>query len=189
MMMSSSPKLIILDRDGVINYDSDEFVKKLSEFIPIPGSIEAIARLSQAGFFIAVATNQSGLARGLLSDEDLSDMHQHLFDWVKAAGGKIEMIAFCPHGPDSACECRKPKPGLLKAISADLHIALKDALVVGDSYRDLESAWAVGANAVLVLTGKGEHTLKSYPELKQKIAIYPDLASFAEYILKESSHG
>ena len=185
--MSSSPKLIILDRDGVINHDSDEFVKNLSEFIPISGSIEAIARLSQAGFFIAVATNQSGLARGLLTEDDLFAMHQHLFDLVKAAGGKIEMIAFCPHGPDSACECRKPRPGLLKVIADDLKVDLQNTLVVGDSFRDLEAAWAVQATAVLVLSGKGERTVKQHPELKQKIKIYRDLAEFAECILSQKS--
>ncbi len=187
--MSSSPKLIVLDRDGVINHDSDEFVKNLSEFVPIPGSIDAIARLSQAGFFIAVATNQSGLARGLLSEETLHAMHQFLFDEVKQAGGKIEMVVFCPHGPDSDCTCRKPKPGLLEAISAELQIPLTEALVIGDSYRDLEAAWAVGAKAILVLTGKGQRTLQAHPELNQSGTIYPDLASFAQSILKESTHG
>ena len=183
------PKLIILDRDGVINHDSDEFVKSLAEFILIPGSVDAIARLSQAGFFIAVATNQSGLARGLLSDEDLAAMHQYLFDLVARAGGKIEMIVFCPHGPDSACACRKPKPGLLEAISAELKIPLHDAIVVGDSYRDLESASLAGARAALVLTGKGEATLKAHPELRETLPIYQNLADFAEHLLIEHPHG
>ncbi len=185
--MSKGHKLIILDRDGVINHDSDAFVKNISEFVFIPGSIEAIARLSQAGFFIAVATNQSGLARGFLSEPDLYEMHQFLLDAVQDAGGKIEMIAFCPHGPDSQCECRKPLPGLLKAIGAELDIALKDALVVGDSLRDLEAAWAVNAGAVLVLSGKGERTLKSHPELKDKVAVYADLAGFADYFLRRDA--
>ncbi len=181
--------LIVLDRDGVINQDSDAFVKSLSEFIPLPGSIEAIARLSQAGFFIAVATNQSGLARGLFSEDDLFAMHQQLLDWVQAAGGKISMIAFCPHGPDSECDCRKPKPGLLAAISSELNVLPLDTVVVGDHYRDLESAWALGAQAVLVLTGKGEVTLACHPELKEKIVVCANLAAFAELVLKEKLHG
>jgi D-glycero-D-manno-heptose 1,7-bisphosphate phosphatase len=185
--MESNPKLIVLDRDGVINHDSDEFVKNLSEFVFIPGSIEAIARLSQAGFFIAVATNQSGLARGLVLEDELHKMHQSLFDAVKRLGGKIEMVAFCPHGPDAACDCRKPQPGLLKTISAELNIPLDHTVVVGDSYRDLESAWAVGASAVLVLTGKGERTLQAHPELKHTTPIYNDLAGFAVDFLKGAS--
>jgi D-glycero-D-manno-heptose 1,7-bisphosphate phosphatase len=188
--MRNNPKLVILDRDGVINHDSDAFVKTLSEFIPIAGSIEAIARLSQAGFFIAVASNQSGLARGLVTEQALAEMHQFLLDAVGAAGGKIEMIAFCPHGPDSNCDCRKPKPGLLHAIAAELHIPLDKSVVVGDSYRDLEAAWSVGAAAVLVLTGKGAITFDSHPELAQKLPVFADLASFADHLLKESAkHG
>src|SRR3990167_4912962 len=112
-MTKSTIKLIILDRDGVINEDSDTFIKRVEEWHPLPGSIEAIARLSQAGFFVAVATNQSGIARGLFSHQDLDAMHQQLFKLVKAAGGKIDYLAFCPHGPDDHCECRKPKAGLL----------------------------------------------------------------------------
>ncbi len=185
----SVPKLIILDRDGVINQDSDEFVKNLQEFIPIPGSIKAIARLSQAGFFIAVATNQSGLARGLIQEEDLAEMHQYLLDQVSAAGGQIHLIAFCPHGPDSHCECRKPKPGLLKAIAEESRLPLAEAVVIGDSYRDLESAWAVGAKAVLVRSGKGERTLKGHPALLQTTPVYQDLAEFTANFLKEHEHG
>ncbi len=181
--------VIVLDRDGVINEDSDAFVKSLSEFVPLPGSIEAIARLSQAGFFIAVATNQSGLARGLFSEADLFAMHQQLLDWVEAAGGKISMIAFCPHGPESDCDCRKPKPGLLTAIFSECNVLPLDSIVVGDSYRDLEAAWALGAQAALVLTGKGAATVAHHPELKEKIAVYADLAAFAEAVLKEESHG
>lgn len=179
---------IILDRDGVINEDSDTFVKNLSEFRFIPGSIEAIAALTQADIPVTVATNQSGLARGLFSHETLAQMHAHLEAAIQAVGGKLSAIAFCPHGPDDACTCRKPLPGLLYTLHTQMGLPLEDAIVIGDSLRDLEAAIAVGAKPVLVLSGKGTRTLEKHPELAQKLDIYPNLHYFVEAFLHGPSH-
>lgn len=176
-------RLLVLDRDGVINEDSDAFVKSLDEWIPIPGSIEAIARLSQAGYLIAVATNQSGLARGLLTLDDLNAMHGRLHARLGELGGHIEGIFFCPHRPEDGCSCRKPKPGLLTAIQARLGIGPADFLVVGDSLRDLEAAWSFGAPAALVKTGKGAATLAANADRLGSTPIYRDLAALADSLL------
>lgn len=182
-MMSERAPLIILDRDGVINEDSKEFIKAVDEWKPIPGSIEAIACLSRAGVSVAIATNQSGIARGLLSLDALQDMHAMLNHLVEAAGGHIDAIAFCPHGPHDECDCRKPKPGLLKTIAKILNLPLAEAIVVGDSLRDLEAGERVSAKPVLVLTGKGKATLAAHPELAKRVDIYPDLAHFVACFL------
>lgn len=176
-------KLIILDRDGVINEDSESFVKSLDEWIPIPGSIEAIARLSQAGYIVAIATNQSGLARGLLTLDDLNAMHGRLHARLSELGGHVEGIFFCPHGPEARCACRKPKPGLLAAILDRLGIAPADALVVGDSLRDMEAAWSIGSAAALVETGKGAATLAAHTERLGATPTYRDLAALADSLL------
>lgn len=180
----SEIRLIILDRDGVINEDSDHFVKNVAEFRLLPGSLEAIVKLNQAGIQIAVATNQSGLARGLFCLDVLDAMHEKLTRLVSEAGGHISFIAYCPHGPHDACLCRKPKPGLLLQISQYFSIPFEHILVVGDSLRDLQAAEAVKALPVLVLSGKGAKTLKSHPELVDQVDIYPDLAYFAADFLK-----
>ena len=175
--------LIILDRDGVINEDSEHFVKTLGEWIPIPGSLEAMARLSQAGHRVAIATNQSGLARGLLTLEDLDAMHQRLRKALAGLGGRLDGIFFCPHGPADGCACRKPKPGLLLEIQAQLHVDLTAALVIGDSLRDLEAAWAVGASAMLVLTGKGARTLERHADRLGATQVFTNLSAAADAIL------
>ncbi len=182
--MSERVSLIILDRDGVINEDSKAFIKHLDEWKPIPGSIEAIARLSKAGFSVAVASNQSGIARGLFSLDALQAMHAKLLHLVEVAGGHIDAIAFCPHGPDDECDCRKPKPGLLKTIAKTLELPLTEAIVVGDSLRDLEAGERVFAKPILVLTGKGQGTLAAHPELSERVDIYPDLAHFVADFLE-----
>jgi D-glycero-D-manno-heptose 1,7-bisphosphate phosphatase len=176
-------KLFILDRDGVINADSDAFVKSVDEWVPLPGSLEAIARLNQAGYRVAVATNQSGLARGLLTLDDLNAMHQRLRNRLAELGGQIDAIFFCPHGPEDACGCRKPAPGLLMAAQERLGVSPSDTLVVGDSLRDLEAAWAVGAPAVLVRTGKGARTLAEHPMRLASTPVFADLAALADAIL------
>lgn len=176
-------KLIILDRDGVINEDSDAFVKSVDAWIPIPGSLEAIARLNQGGYRVAIATNQSGLERGLLTLDDLNAIHQRLHDRLAELGGQIEAIFFCPHGPGAGCSCRKPLPGLLLAIQERFHLPASDLLVVGDSLRDLESAWAAGVGAVLVLSGKGTRTLTQQADRLGATPVYPDLAAVADAIL------
>lgn len=177
--------LIILDRDGVINQDSDAFIKSPQEFIPLPGSLEAIARLNAAGYRVAVATNQSGIARGLFDLDALNAMHKKLKTLLAAVGGRIDALAFCPHGPDAGCDCRKPKPGLLRQIAAELDVELNGVPVIGDSLRDLQSAQAVGATPMLVRTGKGERSLVQLagePTLRG-VPVFADLAAAVDALL------
>ncbi len=173
-----SEKIILLDRDGVINEDSDAYIKSLDEWIPIEGSIEAIALLTQKGYRIFVITNQSGVGRGYFSLADLDAMDQKMHSLVNAAGGKIEAIYFCPHIPDEGCACRKPKPGLLKQIAHDEKINLMGVPLVGDSLRDIEAAQQVGAHGILVRTGKGERMIKT--ENTDGISIYDNLFAVAQ---------
>lgn len=178
-------KLVILDRDGVINYDSDEYIKSVEEFIPLPGSLEAIARLTQAGYTVVVATNQSGVARGYFSEQTLAQMHAKLEQLLAQVGGKIDAIYYCPHGPDDHCDCRKPKPGLLQQILRDYDVDVSRTPVIGDSLRDLQSALTVGAQPILVKTGKGERTianLAQQPELAN-VPIFTDLNEAVNYLL------
>lgn len=175
-------KLIILDRDGVINEDSDAFVKSMDEWIPLPGSIDAIARLSQAGWTVAIATNQSGLARGYFSEQTLQAMHQRLRDLVTEQGGRIDLIRHCPHGPDDGCDCRKPLSGLFQQIAENYAIALDGVPTVGDSLRDLQAGAAMGCQPYLVRTGKGRITEgKSLPAGTR---VFDDLAAVASYLLE-----
>ena len=179
-------RAVILDRDGVINEDRDDFVKSLDEWQPIPGSIAAIARLSRAGYTIAVATNQSGLARGLFTEEDLMAMHQHLFEAVASEGGTLDAVFYCPHGPDDGCDCRKPAPGLLRQIEESIDMPLRGSPFVGDSLRDLEAAVRAGCQPVLVRTGKGERTLsRGRDSLPVGTEIFANLAEFADHLLME----
>lgn len=180
--MQSAHQLVILDRDGVINHDSDAYIKSLSEWVPLPGAIEAIAKLSRTGFTVAIATNQSGIARGFYDETTLQAMHDHLNSLVTAKGGKVAHIAYCPHGPDDHCDCRKPLPGLLVEIQKKLAFeSLKDSWMVGDSLRDLQAGEAVGSRPVLVRTGKGEKTLSNNVGL-EKALVYRDLAEFAAWL-------
>lgn len=175
-------RLVILDRDGVINEDSDEYIKSVDEWIPVPGSLEAIARLNRAGWRVAVATNQSGVARGLFDIDTLTRIHDKMHRLVEQAGGAIEAVFFCAHGPDDGCNCRKPRPGLLQEIAARLRVDLQDVPVVGDSLRDIEAARAVGAQPILVRTGKGMRTLaKLGPDAG--IAVYADLKEVADALI------
>lgn len=151
-------KLVILDRDGVINYDSAEFIKKPEEWKPIPGSLEAIARLTQAGYHVVVATNQSGVGRGLLDMATLSAIHDKMHKALAHAGGRIDAVFYCPHAQDANCECRKPKPGLLEDIARRFNVDLSGVPCIGDSLRDLQAAVHVEAQPILVLTGKGRQT-------------------------------
>ena len=170
-------KLLILDRDGVINHDSDAYIKSLEEWVPIPGSIEAIAQLSKAGWTVAVATNQSGIARGYYSLQTLDAMHQSLRERVAALGGEVGLIVYCPHGPDAGCNCRKPLPGMLQNIAEHYHVDLPGLWFVGDSASDLSAAVAVDCQPVLVKTGKGERTLSK--TLPTGTLIFDDLAAVA----------
>lgn len=175
-------KLLILDRDGVINEDSDAFVKSVEEWIPIPGSIEAIARISKAGWAVAVATNQSGLARGLFSPQTLSDMHLKLQQLVMAEGGQIQLIVHCPHGSADNCECRKPRPGLFRQIAQHFQLSsLQGVPVVGDSLRDLQAGVELGCSPYLVRTGKGLKTLAG--DLPEGTQVFDDLSAVVEHLL------
>lgn len=175
-------KLAILDRDGVINFDSDQFIKSPEEWRPIPGSLDAIARLNQAGFHVVIATNQSGLGRGLFDMATLNAMHAKLQRVLTQAGGRIDAIFYCPHAADASCTCRKPSPGMLIAIGERFNTALADVPVIGDGLRDLQAAAAVGAQPILVRTGKGEKTLKD-GNLPAGTRTYADLAAAAQALL------
>jgi len=177
-------KLIILDRDGVINQDSDEYVKTTDEWIPIPGSIEAIADLYKAGFTICIATNQSGLARGYFSEDTLTAMHTKLISLVEKHGGKIHSIYFCPHGPDDNCQCRKPLPGMFKQVAEAFKLEdLTNTRSVGDSLRDLEAGNILNCKTYLVETGKGMRTIDSGKKLPEGTVIFKDLRAFADSLI------
>ena len=178
-------KLIILDRDGVINVDSDEFVKSADEWLPIPGSVEAIARLSRAGWTVAIATNQSGLARGLFNVASLEAMHEKMRSLIKQAGGQISMIVYCPHGPEDGCECRKPLPGLFQQIADYFHVSLADVPTVGDSLRDLQAGASLGCKPFLVRTGKGRRT--EAQTLPPGTQVFDSLADVAEHLLESQA--
>jgi D-glycero-D-manno-heptose 1,7-bisphosphate phosphatase len=181
-----SVRLVILDRDGVINHDSDEFVKTPAEWLPIDGSIGAIASLSKAGFTVAIATNQSGIGRKLIEPAALEAMHEKLRALVKEAGGSVERIVYCPHLPDDGCECRKPAPGLFKELSRELGVPLDGVPVVGDSERDLEAARAVNARPILVLTGYGEKTAAALQQRGDSVETFADLRAVAAQLIVES---
>jgi D-glycero-D-manno-heptose 1,7-bisphosphate phosphatase len=172
-------KLIILDRDGTINYDSDDFIKHPDEWRPIPGSIEAIARFTQAGWRVVVATNQSGIGRGLLDMATLNAIHAKMHRAVNQAGGRIEAVFYCPDTDEAQSPCRKPNPGMFHAIAERLNLALEKAPCVGDSLRDLQAAAAVGGQPILVLTGKGRKT-RAAGNLPEATTVYPDLAAVAQ---------
>lgn len=182
-------RLIVLDRDGVINWDSKHFIKNPAEWRPLPGSLAAIARLSAAGFAVVVCTNQSGLARGLLSMDDLSAIHSRMDCAARAAGGRLAAIFICPHGPADGCACRKPRDGLLRAVESHFQLSLRNRPVVGDSARDLEAAFRIGARPILVRTGNGERTLANSASAPAEV--YPDLATLAERLIEETKekHG
>jgi len=176
-------KLIVLDRDGVINYDSDDYVKSVDEWIPLPGSMEALAKLTQAGFKIAIATNQSGISRGYFTVATLAAMHQKMLTLATEAGAKIDYIAYCPHGPDDHCDCRKPLPGLIHQIEEALNTSAKGCYMVGDSLRDLQAGQAAGLLPALVLTGKGQRTLDKENGLPG-IGVFDDLNHFVDNLIK-----
>ena len=178
-------RLIILDRDGVINHDSDDFIKSPAEWVPIPGSLEAIARLNQAGYRVVVATNQSGIARGLFDVKTLNAIHQKLHAAAHQAGAEVDAIFYCPHAADDNCDCRKPKPGMLQTIASRFSLSLKGVPNVGDSLRDLQAGYGVGCVPYLVLSGKGERT-RDKGGLPPGTLVFPDLASVVDSLLKDS---
>lgn len=175
-------KLVLLDRDGVINEESDGYLKSADDWVPIEGSIDAIARLTQADYRVVIVTNQSGIARGLLTIEELQAIHHKMYETVAASGGKIDAVFICPHKPDDDCSCRKPRPGLLKSIMDRLDTDLVGVPLVGDSLRDVQSAMVVGANPVLVRTGHGLDTLEENLHL-DNVQVFDNLASFVDDLL------
>jgi len=176
--------VIVLDRDGVINFDSDEYIKTVDEWRPIPGAIHAIAELSQAGHHIYVATNQSGIGRGYYSLDTLHAMHSKMLALVADAGGEIKDIYFCPHLPSDGCRCRKPLPGMLEQLAAEHKVSFDGSWFVGDSLRDLQSGLAKGCRPALVTTGKGQTTLDAgLPADLQHTKVFANLAEFSRYLL------
>ena len=177
-------KLIILDRDGVINQDSDSFVKNPDEWIALPGSLHAIARLTQAGWRVVVATNQSGLARGLFDMDTLTAIHTKMRRELAAAGGSIDAVFMCPHGPDDNCSCRKPKPGMFEQIGHRYDVDLAGVPAVGDSLRDLQASSSVGCSPWLVLTGNGKKTLAK-GGLPDNTRVCDDLSAVVDPLLQD----
>lgn len=175
-------KLIILDRDGVINRDSEAYIKSPDEWIPIPGSLDAIARLNAAGYRVVVATNQSGIARGLFDLATLGAIHTKMHQAASQAGGHIDAVFFCPHAADALCDCRKPKPGMINEVLRRYKLQPADIAVVGDSMRDLQAASAAGCLPHLVLTGNGEKT-RSIGNLPSGTVIHADLAGMVDQYL------
>ena len=174
---------VLIDRDGVINQDSDEFIKSPDEWHPIPGSLEAIALLNRHGYKVVVITNQSGLARGLFDRAMLEQIHTRMKRLTEQQGGKIDAIYFCPHGPDDHCACRKPSPGLLIDFGKEKAISLSGIPFIGDSLRDLQAGRAVGAQPLLVKTGKGKQTLDNNPDLN--VSVFENLYDAAQFIISE----
>jgi D-glycero-D-manno-heptose 1,7-bisphosphate phosphatase len=175
--------LVLLDRDGVINEDSGEFIKSVAEWRPIPGSLEAIAALTRAGLRVAVVTNQSGVGRGLFSEQTLDAIHTHMNAAVRDAGGQLSGVYYCPHHPYANCDCRKPKTALLRRLERDLGVSLEDVPFVGDRMSDVGAADAVGARAILVRTGTGAATARALGA--RRIEVFDDLAAAARAILAE----
>ena len=180
-------KLVILDRDGTINQDSDEYVKSADEWIPLPGALEAIARLNHAGWHVVVASNQSGLGRGLFDVAALNAMHTKMHKLLAAAGGRVDAVFYCPHSPEETCGCRKPLPGLYEQIGERYGMDLQGVHTVGDSLRDLQAGAAVGCATHLVYTGKGEQ-LKGQalpPDYPAGTLTHTDLGAFADWLLTQ----
>lgn len=186
--MPHVPKLVILDRDGVINRDSDQFIKSPDEWIALDGSLEAIAELNQAGYQVVVATNQSGIGRGLFEAAALNAMHEKMYKALATCGGRVDAVFFCPHTAADACECRKPKTGMLREIARRFDVDLTGVPVVGDSLRDLQAGAEVGAVPHLVLTGKGAKT-RDAGNLPPGTQIHQDLRAFARALLSPTPQG
>lgn len=184
-------KLIVLDRDGTINHDSDDYVKSPEEWVALPGAIEAMARLHHAGWHLVIASNQSGLGRGLFDVATLNQMHDKLNKALAAAGGRVDAIFYCPHTPDDHCQCRKPLPGLFEQIGERFGVQLSEVHAVGDTLRDAQAAAAVGCQTHLVRTGKSEIlTQDTLPEkFPPGTQVHADLSAFADWLLSHESSG
>jgi D-glycero-D-manno-heptose 1,7-bisphosphate phosphatase len=179
-------KLVILDRDGVINHDSDHFIKSPDEWTPLPGSLQAIASLNHNGWRVAVATNQSGLARGLFDMQALNAMHTKMHKALAAVGGRVDAVFFCPHLPEDGCDCRKPKPGLFIRIAERFGVPMAEVPMIGDSHRDLVAGAAAGCPPILVRTGKGAATL-ARGDLPKNTLVFDDLAAAAAHLVAQAA--
>jgi len=180
-------KLVILDRDGVINHDSDNYIKSVDEWMPIEGSVEAIAKLKKNGYKVAIATNQSGIGRGYYTEQTMHQMHQKLADLLDLLGAKIDHIEFCPHVPDENCACRKPKPAMLNAIAKRFNVDLSQTYFVGDTLSDLSTADHAKAKFALVKTGKGERIIDKVlsSEAHKNTPVFNDLAHFVDVFIEQ----
>jgi D-glycero-D-manno-heptose 1,7-bisphosphate phosphatase len=179
-----SAGLVMIDRDGVINEDSSEFIKSVAEWRPIRGSLEAIAALHRAGWRVAVVTNQSGIGRGLYDEDALAAIHRHMRERVRAAGGELAGVYYCPHLPEDGCECRKPKPGMFRALERGLGVSVRGAPYIGDRISDVEAAEGVGARPILVRTGTGAVTEQLLAG--RGIPVFDDLAAAARALIDET---
>ena len=179
-------KLVILDRDGVINYDSAQFIKSPEEWKSIPGSLEAIARLNQAGYRVVLATNQSGVGRGLFDMATLNAIHEKMYKMLNQYGGRIDALFYCPHAADSKCACRKPNPGMFEEIAKRFNMDLKGVPAIGDSLRDLQAGVAMGCAPILVKTGKGEKTLEA-GNLPENTLVFADLSEAVKHLLAKTA--
>lgn len=184
-MTNPDLRLVVLDRDGVINHDSDDFIKSPAEWQSIAGSLEAIAALTAAGYTVAVATNQSGIGRGLMDRGSVEAIHRRMHEEAEAAGGRIHRVVYCPHRPDAGCDCRKPAPGLLRQLGAHYGLPLDGVPVIGDSERDLAAARAVGARPILVRTGNGRRTEAALAARGEAVETWDDLAAAAQALVAE----
>lgn len=187
--MQSTMKLVILDRDGTINSDSDDFVKTPEEWMPLPGALEAIARLNHAGWHVVIASNQSGLGRGLFDVASLNAMHAKMNQMLAALGGRVDAVFYCPHSPEEACQCRKPLPGLFEQIGARFGVQLLGVPTAGDSLRDLLAGAAAGCEPHLVLTGKSAQYRGGPPPegLPPGTVVHQDLSAFADFLLERNA--
>jgi D-glycero-D-manno-heptose 1,7-bisphosphate phosphatase len=189
--MNTHLKLVILDRDGTINRASDEFVKSPEEWHPLPGALEAISRLNHAGFHVVLATNQSGLGRGLFDMAALNAVHAHMLKALATLGGRIDAIFYCPHAAEEGCNCRKPAPGLLHQIEERYGLSLQGVPYVGDSLREMQAAKAAGWPPHLVLTGR--HAVADSaclpPDFPANTLVHADLAAFAAHLLGDAGRG
>ncbi|MHA7840782.1 MAG: D-glycero-beta-D-manno-heptose 1,7-bisphosphate 7-phosphatase [Gammaproteobacteria bacterium] len=172
--------IILLDRDGVINEDSSHYIKSPAEWHPIPGSLEAIARLNKAGYKTIVTTNQSGIARGYYDENTLEKIHRTMQQALQAYGGNIDAIFICPHHPEAGCACRKPKPTLLLQALSQYNVEANSTVYIGDKWSDMEAAQAAGCQPILVQTGQGQHTVNNNSHACETIPIYKNLAHYVE---------
>ena len=180
--MQSHPRLVVLDRDGTLNLDDKAIIAGPDDWVPVAGALEAVARLNQAGCRVVIATNQSGLGRGLFDADTMNRVHAKMNKLLAAVGARVDAVFFCPHSRDDACDCRKPKPGMFKRIADTFNVDLKCVPAIGDSLRDLQACAALGCQPMLVLTGKGEKT-KAEGNLPENTLEFANLAAAIEHLL------